>query len=189
LQEPPLTVLPLLVEQLGTGLRPFAGDRFAFFGHSLGARVAFELARWLRRQERPQPCHLFVSACPAPQCPRTHPLLHDLPDQAFIAALRARHALLDEALAHQALLDIVLSVLRADFALTETAVYTPEPPLNIPITAFGGASDSQVTMDELAAWSAQTTSSFGKTVFPGDHLFLHTSQADLLNEIGRTLRK
>jgi medium-chain acyl-[acyl-carrier-protein] hydrolase len=189
LQERPLTDLPALVEELETALRPLAGDRFVFFGHSLGARVAFELARLLRRRERPLPLLLMVSASSAPQCPASDPPLHTLPREAFIAALRARHALLDEVLAHQELLDVVLPYLLADFTLLETAVYVTEPPLTCPITAFGGAADVQVGADELAAWSAQTSSIFTQKLFPGDHLFLHTSQVELLNEIGRILRK
>jgi medium-chain acyl-[acyl-carrier-protein] hydrolase len=187
LQERPLTDLPTLVEQLELALRPLAGDRFAFFGHSLGAQVAFELARRLRRRGQPQPLHLFVSASPAPQCPSSHPPLHTLPREAFIAVLRARHALLDEVLTHQELLDLVLPALLADFTLLETAVYVTEPPLGCPITAFGGAADVQVSAAELAAWSAQTTATFTQRLLPGDHLFLHTNRAELLDEIGRIL--
>src|SRR5438552_7109196 len=65
-REPPYTRLAPLAEALGHALRPFLDRPFAFFGHSMGALVAFELTRWLRRAGGPQPAHLFVSACAAP---------------------------------------------------------------------------------------------------------------------------
>jgi medium-chain acyl-[acyl-carrier-protein] hydrolase len=187
LQEQPLTDLPALVEQLERALRPLASSRFALFGHSLGARVAFELARRLRHRGGPMPDHLFVSACPAPQWPLSHPPLHTLPREAFVAALSARHALLEEVLSHPGLLDIVLPALRADLTVWETAAYIVESPLNIPITAFGGMTDPQVSEAELAGWNVHSGVSFTQLIFPGDHLFLHSSQAGLLQAIGHAL--
>jgi medium-chain acyl-[acyl-carrier-protein] hydrolase len=186
LRERPLRDLALLVEQLGLAITP-AGAPVAFFGHSLGGRLAFEVACWLRRQGRPLPLHLFVSACPAPQCPPSQPSLHTLPRDELIAALRARGALPEAVIAHQELLDLVLPALEADFALLETAVYTAEPPLSCPITVFGGAADPEVDGAALAAWATQTTAAFRTITLPGDHLFLHTTQAVLWREINAVL--
>jgi medium-chain acyl-[acyl-carrier-protein] hydrolase len=187
LREQPLTSLPQLVEQLGTALQPFTGEPFAFFGHSLGARIAFELARWLRRQERPLPNHLLLSACPAPHCPRTQPVLHTLPREQFITAMRQRHTLPDEILAHPEMLDLVLPALEADVTVWETAVYTAEPALPCPITTFGGTADPLVGDAQLAAWSPYTTAAFAQIPIPGDHLFLNTHRNELLEAVGRRL--
>jgi surfactin synthase thioesterase subunit len=187
LRERPLTRLPQLVEQLGAALQPFAGEPFAFFGHSLGARVAFEVAHWLCRQERPLPNHLLLAACPAPHCPRTQPVQHTLPRDQFIAAMRQRHALPDEILAHPEMLDLVLPALEADVTVWETAVYTTTPPLGRPITVFGGTADPLVSEAQLAAWSVYTTAAFTQISLPGDHLFLNTNREALLGAIGRVL--
>src|ERR1039458_7197841 len=50
LMERPFTQLSLLIEALAQALVPFLDKPFAFFGHSLGALVSFELARRIRRQ-------------------------------------------------------------------------------------------------------------------------------------------
>lgn len=191
LKERPLTNLAELVERLGEAITPLTGEPYAFFGHSLGARVAYELACWLRRQGRPQPHHLFLSASPAPGCPQRQATLHDLPRDAFIAALRQRHALPDELLAHRELLDLVLPALRADFALVETAVPTNEAPLDCPLTLFGGTADPQVSAADLAAWDSYSTHSLTHIPLPGDHLFLldPANRREMLGVIGRCLSR
>ena len=125
------SMLPL-VQALARQLRASSDERpFAFFGHSLGARLSFELARSLRRQGKPLPAHLFVSACAAPQIPRERSL-HTLPRTAFLAELERFNGIPKAVLAEQELLDLMLPVLRADFTVYETAVYNSEPSLSLP---------------------------------------------------------
>ncbi|UCC54021.1 MAG: thioesterase, partial [Anaerolineaceae bacterium] len=158
---------------------------FAFFGHSLGARVGFEVARSLRRQGKPLPAQLFVSACPAPQLPSGRPI-HMLPKAAFLAELQRRNGIPQEVLAHPELLELLLPMLRADFMVIETAVYRSEPPLNFPITAFGGIEDPIVSRGALEAWEEQTSGPFNMVFFAGDHFFLRTAEDQLLQTINTT---
>ena len=160
---------------------------FAFFGHSLGARLAFELARSLRRQKRALPMHLMVSACSAPQLPPANPPIHTWPRTAFLAELQRRNGLAAEVAAEPELVDLLLPMLRADFAVYETAVYQREPPLACPITAFGGQEDPLVSSAGLGAWAEQTTAPFQLSLFAGDHFFLKTAETQLLKQIGQIL--
>jgi medium-chain acyl-[acyl-carrier-protein] hydrolase len=170
--ERPFTQLSPLIEALAQALVPFLDKPFAFFGHSLGALVSFELARRVRRQYGVHPLRLFVSAGRAPQIPHRGPRIHTLPDKEFLMELRRLNGTPSELLGHEELMEIMLPVLRADFALYETYLYSTEPPLNCPITAFGGLQDHRVSDSDLEAWSAQTSVSFSKRMFPGDHFFL-----------------
>jgi surfactin synthase thioesterase subunit len=145
---------------------------FAFFGHSLGALLAFEVARELRRQSRPTPFHLFVSGAPAPQlCPHKAPRFN-LDRDAFIAEIRKLGGTPDEALRSEELLELVLPVLRADFAVIDTYFYLEEPPLPCPITALAGSRDEEVDQFEVMDWRSQTADRFDAQVFPGDHFFI-----------------
>ncbi len=72
-QEAPVKEIRTLAERLSQAIRPFLDKPFAFFGHSLGGLLAFELARNLRSNHLPQPQLLFVSAYGAPHLPDTHP--------------------------------------------------------------------------------------------------------------------
>jgi medium-chain acyl-[acyl-carrier-protein] hydrolase len=181
------TLVQILARQLPANDPRAGGDRpFAFFGYSLGARVAFELARALRRHSQTLPVHLLLAACPAPQLP-PRPPLHTLPRDAFLAELDQRNGIPAEVLAEPELLELLLPMVRADFTLYETAVYHEETPLSSPITTFGGTKDPIVSPAALSAWSIQTTGPFQHVLFPGDHFFLRTAQKQLLRAIKAAL--
>jgi medium-chain acyl-[acyl-carrier-protein] hydrolase len=187
LMEHPFTQLPPLVAALAQALSPLLDKPFAFFGHSLGALVSFELARQLRRQYGVHPVRLFVSAGRAPQIPHRGPPIHILPEKEFLAELRRLNGTPSELLDHKELMVIMLPLLRADFAVYETYVYSSEPPLNCPISAFGGLQDRKVNNSDLEAWRAQTNISFSLRMFPGDHFFL--KQPLLLRVLSQELQR
>src|SRR5262245_54667499 len=119
--EPPCRSWRELADALATAWSGQPDVPFAIYGHSLGALVAFEVTRELRRRGLPQPQHLFVAAYRAPQLGRRHPPLHGLPDREFIDTVARRHngipgALLDD----PELLQLLTGVLRADYYLHET---------------------------------------------------------------------
>lgn len=170
--ERPYTQLSPLVEALAQALAPLLDRPFAFFGHSLGALVSFELARRIRRQYGVHPVHLFVSAGRAPQILHRGLPIHTLPDKEFLMELRRLNGTPSELLDHAELMELMLPLLRADFAVYETYQYSSEAPLNCPISAFGGLQDNKVSDSDLDAWRVQTSVSFSLRMFPGDHFFL-----------------
>jgi len=173
------TRLMPMVEALAPALRSYCDRPFAFFGHSMGAAIAFELARHLRQQYHCEPEHLFVSGRNAPQVPDTDPFTYDLPEPEFIEEVRRLNGTPKEVLEHPELMQLMLPLLRADFSVIQTYVYVAGEPLNSSITAFGGLLDHEVTREGLDAWSSQTTGRFSLRMLPGDHFFLQTSH-DLL---------
>jgi medium-chain acyl-[acyl-carrier-protein] hydrolase len=187
LMEAPFTRLSPLVQALAQTLGPLLNKPFAFFGHSLGALVGFELARQLRRQFGVQPVRLFVSAAHAPQIPSRHRPIHALPEGEFLDELRHLNGTPGEVLKHAELLQIMLPVLRADFAVYETYVYSPEPPLTCCISSFGGLQDHRVSRDDLDGWRDQTRASFSLRMLPGDHFFMNATQPLLLQVLSQEL--
>jgi medium-chain acyl-[acyl-carrier-protein] hydrolase len=188
LMEPPFTQLSPLVQALAEALFPLLDKPFAFFGHSLGALVSFELARRLRRQYAVQPVRLFISADRAPQIPNRDPAIHSLPEGEFLTELRRLKGTPTELLEDEEVMQIMLPVLRTDFAVYETYRYSTEPPLNCPISAFGGLQDHRVNRGDLEAWRDHTGVSFSLTMFPGDHFYLNTTQPALLQVLSQELR-
>jgi medium-chain acyl-[acyl-carrier-protein] hydrolase len=187
LAEPPLDTMTELLPRLAEALRPYLDRPFALLGHSMGARVAFELARHLRRSG-PRPATLYVSGCPAPQLP-ARPAVHDLPRDQFVTMLRRLGGTPSEVFDLPELLEMVLPVLRADFAVVETCTYTDEPPLDCRVVAFCGREDPEATPAEVEAWRAQTGSAFTMHVMDGGHFFLHERRADLLRLISADLNE
>jgi medium-chain acyl-[acyl-carrier-protein] hydrolase len=183
LAEPPFTRLAPLLAALTQALEPHLNAPFAFFGHSLGALICFELARNLRRLGLPGPAHLCVSGRVAPQLPLRRPPIHTLPDPEFIEQLRRLNGTPDEVMRNKELRALILPLLRADFALHETYSYTPEPPLECPISAFGGQDDDRAPQEYLAAWQLQTRSGWALQMFPGDHFYLRSGQTALLQAL------
>jgi len=187
LRDQPFTRLMPMIEALASGLLPYFDRPFAFFGHSMGAAIAFELARHLRKHFQREPEHLFVSGRSAPQIPDPIPCTYDLPDAEFIAELRRLNGTPQEVFDHPELLQLTLPLLRADFAMVQTYRPSPGEPLRSPITAFGGLLDHDVRREYLEAWSKQTADRFSLRMFPGDHFFLQTSQILLLKAVAQEL--
>jgi surfactin synthase thioesterase subunit len=170
--EPPLASLTAIAEAVADELAAYADRPFAFFGHSMGARVAFEAARALRRRGAPGPSWLFPSASRAPHRRIPDPLFH-LPDEELTARLRGFGGLPAEA--DPDLLEIMLPTLRADLAAAETYVCPDLRALDCPIHGFAGDADPETAVSEMSRWSEQTTGDFRLTIVPGDHFFFLTS--------------
>lgn len=186
LREDRFEQMPPLVEALCRALYPLADRPLAFFGHSLGALVAFELVRKLRC-DGVFPVHLFVSGNIAPQLPDPAPPIHQLPEDGFLRELKNLNGMPQVLLDSKELLEIMLPVVRSDFTLLETYQYKPEEPLDCPITAFGGAQDPRTTRNGLEGWRLQTAKSFDLIMMQGDHFFLDSARSLLLDVISRKL--
>jgi medium-chain acyl-[acyl-carrier-protein] hydrolase len=180
IKEPPFRDLAPMVAAIAAAVAPYLDRPFAFFGHSMGALVGFELARLLRERGGPAPAHLFVSGCRAPQLPGNLPVTYDLPDVEFIEYLRSLNGTPAEVFDHPELLELLLPLLRADFTVVETYRYRPGPALDCPVTAFGGARDLKVSQAKTEAWGVQTSGAFDARIMPGGHFFLNDSQTRAL---------
>lgn len=184
-----ITEISDLVDGLSEALIPFWDKPFAFFGHSMGALVSFELARRLRVQNTFKPIYLFVSGHNAPHLPDNQEPLHKLPEVQFIERLRKLNGTPDDVLENQELRDLVLPILRADFQVSETYEFVPGPPFETPICACGGLEDPYTSREGLEAWKEHTLGSASARMFPGDHFYLNGSKIMLLQVIARELSR
>ncbi|WP_339384544.1 thioesterase II family protein [Oscillatoria sp. FACHB-1407] len=187
IKESLFTQLPPLVQTLAHSLQGYLDIPFAFFGHSLGGLISFELARQLRIQQSPEPIHLFISGRRAPQASDRNPLLHTLPESEFLQELRSLNRTPEKVLTNSELMQLLLPILRADFSICETYTYLDEPPLDCSISVLGGLDDAGEPIELLELWRSQTRSSFSMYLFPGDHFFLHRSQQLLLETLDNQL--
>jgi medium-chain acyl-[acyl-carrier-protein] hydrolase len=186
--DPIVNALAVVVEQQAT----WTGGRLALFGHSMGALIAYELARrWAGPGSRVEPGHLFVAGQPAPQLPRTRPPRHKLPHPAFVAALQTLGGTPPEVLDSPELLELVLPLLRADFEVCETYRYQPQPSsvLSCPITVFGAVDDDEAgPLSGLAAWGALTSNTTRLHSVGGGHFgFLASSRSHLVRILSEAL--
>ena len=187
LSEPPFIRVAPLVQALAEGLRPYLDRPFAFFGHSLGGLVSFELAHELLRQRHPAPVHLLVSAMRAPHLPATRPDIHGLPTPALIEHLRNFQGTPEAILNNRAMMEMLLPALRADFAMSETHRHSAKAPLACPITAFCGLQDTLVSEDALRAWQGYTHHTFTMHTIAGNHFFINHARSEVLQKVRQAL--
>jgi medium-chain acyl-[acyl-carrier-protein] hydrolase len=180
LTEPLLTRLLPLSWIVARALQQDIDRPFAFFGHSLGALLCFEVTRSLRRENHLEPAHIFISATHAPHRRNRNEPLSTLPKTALIEKLHEFNGTPPEVLRNDELLDLLLPTIRADFELCETYEYLSEAPLNCPMTIYGGIEDHKVERDRLAAWSEMTIGPSNIRMFPGGHFYINTSQSIFL---------
>lgn len=175
-----------LVSALAEVIGPLLDRPFAFFGHSMGALIAFELARELRRTSRPQPVRLSPAAFRAPQLPNPNIRIHHLPEEMLTVVLRGE-GVPEQVLANAELMAALLPTLRADFELCDTYSYRDEAPLGCPLSIFGGLDDVRVAAPDLQGWRDHTTAGSSVSMLPGSHFFLHTAQDALLAALAQDL--
>ena len=189
LSEPPHRSFETLIPALAEGLAPLLDLPFTFFGHSLGALVAFELATHLEDAGRAGPQLLHASACPAPShAAWTRGPISALDEAALIEELRRMEGTPAAVLEHRELLELALPSVRADFALCETYQPRLTRKLRGSILALGGAEDLSVNPRELAAWGAHCEGPCRVRMLPGGHFFLQDSRDLLLRQLSQDLQ-
>jgi surfactin synthase thioesterase subunit len=188
INERPHTQIQPLIQELADAIHTeVQGGRFAFWGHSMGALISFELAREFRRRNYPAPVHLFLSACRAPTVMKAVPPSFHLPAQEFIAEIQKLNGTPKEFFENPEIQKVLLPLLRSDFQITDTYQYHDENPLACPITVYGADQDNLATLNHLAPWKMQTSAAYKMRVFPGDHFFFQSQKKEFISTLRRDL--
>ena len=175
LREAPLRTIAEMADHVAAAAMPFAHELpVALFGHSMGALVAFELARRLTAGGV-APLLLIVSASAAPSLRRDADPLHALDDDQLIARLEEAFGDLPaEVKNSRELMQMILPLLRADLEADETYEYQSGEPLACPILVLAGT-DEELDDEALAGWSRETTGAVQVRRVAGDHFFIRQS--------------
>ncbi len=162
-----------LIDELAAVLADRSDRPFAFFGHSMGGRIAFELASALERRGARGPVHLFLSSTvePTTMSPEAK-TSHLLPDEAFEAYALSFGGIPPELHRRRSHMDRLLALLRADLELNYTAAFEPGAPLGCPLTVLGGRDDVVSREPHLSAWRAHTRGELSMHLFDGGHFYL-----------------
>jgi surfactin synthase thioesterase subunit len=175
--EPMPASFEALVDAAARAIAPFAGGRHVFFGHSMGALLAFDVARRLGPDRRPG--LLIVSGKAAPSVPADPPL-SALSDEALLSVAATRWNDAGAKALDRDLADFFLPVLRADLRLLESRTMPHPAPIDCPLLVLGGTSDVAVPIEKLVPWRRQTSGSFRLRLFAGGHFYLRENRAPVL---------
>jgi surfactin synthase thioesterase subunit len=182
IREPARTELRTLIPDLARVVSGWPAEEVILFGYSMGALIAFELARALEVLGK-SIAHLIVAAAPVPHLPRRSALLHTLDDEGLIQRLRGfggtPHAVLND----KEFMRVMLPTVRADFALLERYRYTPGTVVRCSVLAIHGSDDTEVDLREASAWRYLTSGRFELLTVPGDHFFIHEPPDAMLRSV------
>lgn len=181
LSEPPIGDMSMLIEGLAPAVLPLLDLPFVFFGHSLGALVAFALAQRLRESNASVPLSLIVSGSRAPHLEELKGPFSDAADHELIDQIRPLGGTSEEVLRHQPLMQLVLPTLRSDLHMNETYRREADHDVGCPIVVFGGLQDDTVAPESLEAWRLHTTGAFRRHMMPGGHFFITERRAEFLD--------
>jgi len=180
-RELPKNTLMELVEDAFANLKGRLQGPYAFFGHSMGASLAHELARRIVRAGLTPPLYLFVSGRQAPSVPEKR-RRWDLPKEQFLDMLRRLGGCPPEILQSEEFMEFFEPILRADFEAVETHVSKPGSPLDVPIAVLIGDQD-EVTREEAQQWQHETTREIAVSQFRGGHFFIFEHQREIADLI------
>jgi medium-chain acyl-[acyl-carrier-protein] hydrolase len=188
--EPLLQNMEEVIHGLLKNFDSYLGKPYIFFGHSMGAKISFELARALRNLNLPLPSHLVVSGCGAPHLPSDRPPIHALPDHEFISQLLIYNGIPPEIINNKEdLINLYLPIIKADFKILENYEFKIEEALPCNIVAIHGREDSTVEEENILEWKYHTAYNFRYFSTSGDHFFIKSAQNEVLNIIIQSLRE
>jgi medium-chain acyl-[acyl-carrier-protein] hydrolase len=187
LDEPAVADSEELADVLTAQITAHADRPYVLFGHSMGGRLAYEIALRTERAGVRSPLCVVASAFYAPTLPNRSPLLSDLPEDQLVANLVSYGGLPSDFATNQDFLRFLLPTVRADLAVVESFGLAEPGGLSCPVSVFAGDDDEYVAREDVLAWQDATTGRCTVRFLPGGHFFLRENSASVLAAVAEDL--
>lgn len=191
-REQPLVKIDRLLQFFEQAVARHGAAPFAFFGYSLGARLAFAVARHLRQRELPLPCTMCVAAMQEPgTVTADYTPLYRMSDSELLDTLEEMLGpawVPSQVRAHPEMLKRTLALIRSDSELGESVEFAKEAPFDFPLTVLGGRDDKFVRAEDLVRWHVHSTGGFQLHLLDGSHMLIHTQQEAIARLVASQLK-
>ena len=177
------------VEEILHSVKHLLDKPFAFFGHSLGAIIAYELLRKIPERQYTNCLQLFVSGRIAPDLVSPNPKISHLPNDQFKKVLKQYEGTDIELLKNDDLMDVLIPMLRSDFKMIETYHHQHKSPLKTPITTLSGKDDLFVDFDAVSEWQRFSGKPLTHHSFDGNHFFVDKNRAEIAQLVSNIMLK
>ena len=182
-KEPPIVDIGELADRVAGALRPLSDRRLALFGHSMGAVVAYEVARRLDGDLHVEVEMLFASGRRAPSRYRDEENVHTLDDDGIVAEISRLDGTDPRLLADPEVREMVLPAVRSDYQAIGTYRHLPGSTVRCPVTVLVGDADPHTTLEEARAWAEHTIGGCAVRVYPGGHFYLRSRLAEVVDTV------
>jgi surfactin synthase thioesterase subunit len=175
-------VLTIIIDEVREG-------NYAFFGHSMGAKIVYELTKEILARELPGPEHIFFSGRGAPYVlGDDEKEYHKLPDEEFKEEVLNLGGTPKEFFEHPELLEVFLPLLKNDFKMAEREIDGKEIEL-LPsdFTIFLGK-DENLNSKQIDSWKRYTSGNCTIHYFNGDHFFINEKTGEVVEKINNTVQ-
>lgn len=163
----------------------------AILGHSLGALIGLDLARWMHSRQPGQLTHVFAAGRPWPGGVAGDGGydLGALPEQELLTRMDQRYGSLSTSLSHPEIRELTLPILRADLQLLSSYRYSRAPPMSCPVSVFAGSDDPSTPAESLDGWREETRGSFDVCMLDAGHFFLESHRTQIATRIAASLHR
>jgi surfactin synthase thioesterase subunit len=171
-----------LIESFHPTLFPMLNLPFVFYGHSMGALIAYEYARYLSHNFNVEPIRLFLSGRSAPNEVRRGKNLNELIDKELIeevTSMGASKILLES----PQLAELFIRTIRADLTMLDKYQFIDGHDISCPITVMSGVNDSSFEVEDLDAWNNHTKGGLTKLFYPGGHFYINENLEQVIRSV------
>ncbi len=159
-------------------------NTYAFYGHSMGCVLVYELLKAIGSAGLPAPKTVFLSGRNPPHHVYAGKDIHYLSDEAFLTEIKKVGGTPMEFFELPSLVQMFLPVLRADYRLIERYRYAePRHVTSANLIFLSSDMDPLVTRPDTEEWRHYTSSQFELHNFSGGHFFINQAYAEICNLI------
>ena len=181
-----ITNMNILIKTLFNAIEPYLDKPFAFFGHSMGGIIVYALTQYIEKVSDKKAEFIIISAAKPPHF-YSGDTRHLMSTKELAKILKKNNATPNTILNSEELMDIIISIYRADCKLLETSKINTFPRVQTKVFIFNAKED--IRKNILSEWNEYFQQKITNINFNGGHFFIHKEESKLIKEISSIVNK